>query len=84
MRKLTRKNLDELAKGMPVISELGQRRFVGGGYSTGITGVCDCPEFSGSGYTCPSDCGINTIYIYRLSCSYRELYWFWQLVRSSL
>ena len=39
MRKLTRKNLDELAKGMPVISELGQRRFVGGGYSTGITGA---------------------------------------------
>ena len=24
---------------MPVISELGQRRFVGGGYSTGITGA---------------------------------------------
>ncbi len=30
MRKLTRKNLDELAKVMPVISEVEQRMFVGG------------------------------------------------------
>lgn len=34
MRKLTRKNLDELAKVMPVISEVEQRMFVGGGIGT--------------------------------------------------
>ena len=30
MKQLSRKNLDELAKVMPVISEMEQRRFVGG------------------------------------------------------
>lgn len=51
MRKVTRKSLDELAKVMPVISEVNQKMYVGGtsgstgttGYSgtTGITGVSD-------------------------------------------
>ena len=34
MKKLTRKNLDELAKVMPVLSETEQRMFVGGGSGT--------------------------------------------------
>lgn len=31
MKKITRKSLDELAKTMPVLNEIDQRRFVGGG-----------------------------------------------------
>ena len=34
MRQLTRKNLDELAKEMPVISEIQQKAFIGGGNGT--------------------------------------------------
>lgn len=34
MKKLSRKNLDELAKVMPVLSETEQRMFVGGGSGT--------------------------------------------------
>ena len=34
MKQLSRKNLDELAKVMPVISEMEQRSFIGGGSGT--------------------------------------------------
>ena len=52
MRKLTRRNLDELAKEMPVIGEIEQRIFVGGGdgsvYNPYTQFEYDCMLYSGS------------------------------------
>ena len=59
MKKLTRKNLDELAKVMPVLSETEQRMFVGGN-SGGIPGGSDMGTYTWDQYWSMSESGIWT------------------------
>ena len=59
MKKLSRKNLDELAKVMPVLCEIEQRRFVGGN-SGGIPGGSDMGTYTWEQYWSMSASGTWT------------------------
>ena len=59
MKKLSRKNLDELAKVMPVLSETEQRMFVGGN-SGGIPGGSDMGTYTWDQYWAMSASGTWT------------------------
>ena len=57
MKQLSRKNLDELAKVMPVLSEMEQRMFAGGN-SGGIPGGSDTGTYTWDQYWSMSESGI--------------------------
>lgn len=62
MKKLTKKSLDELAQVMPVINELGQRKYLGGkvGDTLYISGGFLMEVPGGTSFF--SDNGIETFY----------------------